>query len=35
VAADALMRANNVSDPRTLRPGDRLTIPPAPSPVPR
>jgi LysM repeat protein len=29
VSADALMRANNITDARALKVGDRLTIPPA------
>jgi hypothetical protein len=36
VPVDALMRANNITDARTLKPGDKLIIPapPTPSPAP-
>jgi LysM repeat protein len=33
VSVESLMRANNISDARSLRVGDRLTIPPASTPT--
>jgi LysM repeat protein len=34
VPVDALMRANNISDPRSIKPGDKLIIPAQPTPTP-
>jgi LysM repeat protein len=34
VPVDALLKANNISDPRSLKPGDKLVIPTPPVPTP-
>jgi LysM repeat protein len=34
IPTDVLMRANNITDARALKPGDRLQIPPASTPTP-
>lgn len=34
VPVDVLMKANNISDPRSIKPGDKLVIPAQPTPSP-